>query len=53
MDRIPEPALTDDPAQAPAYARADFAHSYKQFVAQLRQCFPGRHLIAHGRRPQP
>lgn len=40
MDRIPEPELMDDPAQALAYARADFAQPHDQFVAQFRACFP-------------
>ena len=40
MDRIPEPELMDDPAQALAYARADFEQPHNQFIAQFRQCFP-------------
>jgi SAM-dependent methyltransferase len=41
MDRIPEPELMDDPAQALAYARADFEQPHNQFVAQFRARFPG------------
>lgn len=40
MDRIPEPELMDDPAQALAYARADFEQPHDQFIAQFRRCFP-------------
>lgn len=40
MDRIPEPELMDDPAQALAYARADFEQPHNQFVAEFRQRFP-------------
>lgn len=36
MQRIPEPELMDDPAQALAYARADFTEPHNQFVALLR-----------------
>ena len=37
MDRIPEPELMDDPAQARAYAAADFAEPHERFVALLRE----------------
>lgn len=40
MDRIPEPELMDDPAQALAYARADFEQPHNQFIAQFRAAFP-------------
>jgi ubiquinone/menaquinone biosynthesis C-methylase UbiE len=40
MDRIPEPELMDDPAQALAYARADFEQPHSQFITQFRACFP-------------
>lgn len=40
MNRIPEPELMDDPAQALAYARADFEQPHNQFIAQFRACFP-------------
>lgn len=32
MQRVPEPELMDDPAQALAYARADFSEPHNQFV---------------------
>jgi ubiquinone/menaquinone biosynthesis C-methylase UbiE len=35
MERIPEPELMDDDAQALAYARADFAAPHDRFVALL------------------
>lgn len=40
MDRIPEPELMNDPAQALAYARADFEQPHNQFITQFRTCFP-------------
>lgn len=40
MERIPEPELMDDPAQALAYARADFEQPHNQFIEQFRECFP-------------
>lgn len=40
MDRIPEPELMDDPAQALAYARADFEQPHNQFIEQFRSRFP-------------
>lgn len=40
MNRIPEPELMDDPAQALAYARADFEQPHSQFIEQFRACFP-------------
>jgi ubiquinone/menaquinone biosynthesis C-methylase UbiE len=40
MDRIPEPELMNDPAQALAYARADFAAPHNQFIALFRATFP-------------
>jgi len=40
MDRIPEPELMDDPAQAFAYARADFEQPHNEFIVQFRQRFP-------------
>ena len=39
MDRIPEPELMDDPAQALAYARADFEQPHTQFIEQFRARF--------------
>lgn len=43
MERIPEPELMDEPEQARAYARADFAEPHQAFVERFRQCFPGHH----------
>jgi SAM-dependent methyltransferase len=42
MQRIPEPELMDEPEQARAYARADFAEPHQAFVERFRRCFPGR-----------
>lgn len=41
MQRIPEPELMDDPAQAQAYAHADFSAPHNQFIDLFRQTFPG------------
>lgn len=40
MDRVPEPELMDDPAQARAYAAADMAVPHEAFVAGFRTRFP-------------
>jgi SAM-dependent methyltransferase len=40
IERIPEPELMDDPAQARAYAAADFAEPHDRFVALLRERLP-------------
>ncbi|MET0917894.1 MAG: class I SAM-dependent methyltransferase [Burkholderiales bacterium] len=40
MDRIPEPELMDEAAQALAYASADFSEPHDAFVARFRRCFP-------------
>ena len=40
MDRIPELEVMDDPAQALAYARADFAEVNQAFVDRFRATFP-------------
>lgn len=47
MERIPEPELMDDPAQALAYARADFEQPHSQFIVQFRTCFPDWPGIGH------
>src|SRR5215211_4920062 len=39
MDRVLEPELMDDDAQARAYAKADFSASNERFVAGLVQHF--------------
>ena len=40
MDRILEPELMDDPKQAEAYARADFAEENQGFVERFKEYFP-------------
>jgi len=40
MERILEPELMEDPAQALAYARADFAEVNQDFVDRFRATFP-------------
>src|SRR2546428_6413318 len=40
MERILEPELMDDAAQALAYARADFADVNRSFVDRFRTTFP-------------
>lgn len=40
MDRILEPELMDDPAQALAYAQADFEKENQGFVDRFREYFP-------------
>src|SRR5574342_191987 len=40
MDRVREPELMDDPAQAEAYAQADFAEVNQGFVDRFREYFP-------------
>lgn len=41
MRRTPEPEVMDDPAQARAYALADFAEPHQAFIRHFRRCFPG------------
>lgn len=40
MERVPEPELMDDPAQAQAYAAADFSEPHSAFVRYFRERFP-------------
>jgi len=40
MRRVPEPELMDDPAQAAAYASADFSAPHEAFVAHFARRFP-------------
>jgi len=40
MERIPEPELMTDPAQARAYAAADFAEPHDAFIAYFAQRYP-------------
>ncbi|HEX6950982.1 MAG TPA: class I SAM-dependent methyltransferase [Nitrospira sp.] len=41
MDRILEPELMDDPAQAAAYAAADFSKENQGFIDRFGEYFPG------------
>ena len=40
MKRVPEPELMDDPAQALAYAMADFSGPHDAFVGHFERLFP-------------
>lgn len=40
MERVPEPELMDDPAQALAYATADFSEPHEAFVRHFQRLFP-------------
>ncbi len=40
MQRVPEPELMNDPAQAEAYASADFSEPHNAFVAHFARLFP-------------
>jgi len=40
VDRIPEPELMDDEAQARAYAEADFSEPHSRFVDYFKLAFP-------------
>jgi len=40
MERIPEPELMDDAAQAAAYAFADFEEPHARFIELFRETFP-------------
>ena len=40
MQRVPEPELMTDPAQAEAYASADFSEPHDAFVAHFAQRYP-------------
>jgi len=42
MQRISEPDLMDDDAQARAYAEADFSEPHENFIALFKQQWPGR-----------
>ena len=41
MQRVTEPELMDEPAQAEAYAAADFAEAHGRIVAEFAESFPG------------
>lgn len=40
MERVPEPELMDEPAQARAYAQADFREPHQAFIEHFRRRFP-------------
>lgn len=51
MERVLEPQLMDDPAQALAYARANFTEENQGFVDRFREYFPdwgGGHVVDLG-----
>lgn len=51
MERVPEPELMDDVAQAKAYAAADFTNENQLFVNLFREYFPdwtGGHVVDLG-----
>jgi SAM-dependent methyltransferase len=41
MQRVTEPELMEDPAQAAAYAEADFTEAHARIIAGFEECFPG------------
>ena len=47
MQRITEPELMDDQAQAEAYAAADFAEAHSRIVDTFDSYFPGEHVTGH------
>ena len=47
MQRIIEPELMDDQAQAEAYAAADFAEAHSCIVDTFGSCFPGEDVAGH------
>lgn len=44
MQRIPEPELMNDAAQALAYAQADFSEPHQYFVSLINESFPGHNF---------
>ena len=47
MHRILEPELMNDPAQAAAYAAADFSEPHGLFIEKFREMFPGKNITGH------
>lgn len=47
MERVPEPELMNDPAQAQAYAQADFSLPHSMFVDKFRAVFPDEVIEGH------
>jgi ubiquinone/menaquinone biosynthesis C-methylase UbiE len=44
MERVPEPELMDDAAQAWAYAHADFSEPHSHFIELFREVFPTENI---------
>ncbi len=44
MDRVPEPDLMDDDAQARAYAEADFTEPHENFIKLFKAQWPDREV---------
>ncbi len=44
MDRVPEPDLMDDDAQARAYAEANFDEAHQNVITLFQQRWPGRQI---------
>lgn len=44
MERIPEPDLMEDDAQARAYAEADFEEAHQNFITFFQEQWPGRNV---------
>jgi len=40
MERVPEPELMEDPAQAQAYANADFSEPHQAFITHFARLYP-------------
>jgi hypothetical protein len=40
FERIPEPALMDDPVQVDAYASADWSEAHDRLMQQIAEYFP-------------
>jgi SAM-dependent methyltransferase len=47
MQRVTEPELMDDQAQAEAYAAADFAEAHSRIVDNFDSCFPGEEVAGN------
>ncbi len=47
MERVPEPELMNDPAQARAYAQADFSEPHSMFIDKFKTVFPDGVLDGH------
>ena len=47
MQRVTEPELMDDQAQAEAYAAADFSAAHSRIVDVFSTCFPGEDIAGH------